>query len=241
MWRCAIEPARCRDVRRGECPIYAKNKMPQPRRRSTTALLLGRFVFDVFDDVADCLQFLSIFVRHFDPKLFFKGHHEFDDIQRVCPQILNERCLRSNLLRVHAKLLDDDVLDLLFDRFFRHKICSVCVSCAGKAYSSPGTAWQVNELKRLSIIFRVAAGKLALKWPAATVTRRPYRDSCRLLPFAIRVDEPDDISHHRDCRSSRPEAATCMGERTCRGEELCALFRRRRHRTAKSGARSAAR
>src|SRR5207247_4102893 len=102
------------------------------------------------------------------------------------------------MLRYHANLLDDYFIYLLFDRFFRHKICSVCVSCAGKAYSSPGTAWQVNELRRLSIIFRVAAGKLALKWPAATVTARFRTEILGLLPFAIRVDEPDDISHHRD-------------------------------------------
>jgi hypothetical protein len=28
-------------------------------------------------------------------------------------------------------LLDDDVLDLLFDRFFRHKICSVVLVARG--------------------------------------------------------------------------------------------------------------
>ena len=47
--------------------------------------------------------------------------HQFDDVQRICAQILNERGLRRDLFRVDAELLDDDVLDLLFDRFFRHK------------------------------------------------------------------------------------------------------------------------
>src|SRR6266516_7748470 len=97
------------------------------------ALLFRRFVLDVFDDVADRLQFLRVFVWHFYPKLFFKGHHELDDIERVCTQSLNERLLRCDLFRVHAELLDDDILDLLFDRFVRHKICSVCVSRAWKS------------------------------------------------------------------------------------------------------------
>ena len=44
-------------------------------------LLLGRLLFDVFDDVADGLKFFGVFVRHFDPKFFFKSHHQFDDIQ----------------------------------------------------------------------------------------------------------------------------------------------------------------
>ena len=37
--------------------------------------LFRSFFFDVFNDVADGLQFFRVFVRHFDPKLFFKRHH----------------------------------------------------------------------------------------------------------------------------------------------------------------------
>ena len=153
-------PAR-KDVRRCERLIYGRNEDALAPRRSWKALVLGRFLFDVFDDVADRLQFLCVFVRHFDPKLFLKGHHEFDDIQRVCAQILYERSLRRDLLRVHAELLDDDVLDLFFDRFFRHKFVWLVLVARGKVRQppdSPGTAWQVNELKRLSIIFRKDTG-----------------------------------------------------------------------------------
>jgi hypothetical protein len=46
-------------------------------------LLLGCLLFDVFDDVADGLEFLRIFVWHFDTEFFFKSHHQFDDVQRV--------------------------------------------------------------------------------------------------------------------------------------------------------------
>jgi hypothetical protein len=59
-------------------------------------------------------------------------------------------------------LLDDDVFDLFFDRFFRHKICSVCV---GRAWVSHrkivmirAQQVEVNELGSLSIIFRWVVG-----------------------------------------------------------------------------------
>ena len=84
-------------------------------------LRLLRALFDIINHLTDGLQFLRVLVGHFDPKLFFKGHYQFHYIERVCAQILNERGLRRDLFRVDAELLDDDVLDLLFDRFFRRK------------------------------------------------------------------------------------------------------------------------
>jgi len=88
--------------------------------KTPTLRLLGGFVFDVFDDVPDRLGvFLRVFVRYFDSKVLFKGHYQFNDIQRVCAQNSSMKDgLRRDLLRVHAKLLDDNVLDLVFDRFF---------------------------------------------------------------------------------------------------------------------------
>jgi hypothetical protein len=58
---------------------------PVATELKTRALLLGRFLFDVFNDVADSLKFFRVFVRHFDPKFFFKSHHQFDNVERVCP------------------------------------------------------------------------------------------------------------------------------------------------------------
>src|SRR5205085_3671258 len=69
---------------------------------------------------------------------------------------------------VDAQLLDNNVLNFLFDRFFRHKICSVCVGRAWKSSGGcrtfPSTAWQVNELKRLSIIFGTNPGNPSTSW-----------------------------------------------------------------------------
>src|SRR6266404_7742194 len=51
-----------------------------PRRSVTvrarrSGLLLARFFFDVFHYIADRLQLLRIFIRHFDGKFLFKRHH----------------------------------------------------------------------------------------------------------------------------------------------------------------------
>src|SRR5436189_5694545 len=81
---------------------------------------LGAF-FDVVDHVADGLQFFSIFVRHFYGKFLFERHHQFHDIERIGAQVLDKRRLWRNLLRIHAELFDDDVLDLFLNRFVRHK------------------------------------------------------------------------------------------------------------------------
>src|SRR5215475_14564696 len=68
----------------------AHNARPRESQNSPTdtdsirrgaLLLLGRLFFDVFDDVADRLEFFRIFVRHFDSKFFFKSHHQFDNVQ----------------------------------------------------------------------------------------------------------------------------------------------------------------
>src|SRR5438046_7425792 len=80
---------------------------------------LGAF-FDVVDHVADGLQFFSIFVWHFDGKFLFERHHQFHDIERIGAQVFDKRRLRRNLLRIHAELFDDDVLDLFLNRFVRH-------------------------------------------------------------------------------------------------------------------------
>ena len=74
-------------------------------------------LFDVSDDVADRLQLFGIFIRNFDRKLLLEGHHELYRVQRVSAEILNEGSVRRNLLRIDAKLFDDDLLHLFFDRF----------------------------------------------------------------------------------------------------------------------------
>jgi len=60
-------------------------------------------------------NFSASFVGHFHRKLLLERHHQLHDVERVRPQILDERSLWRYLFRINAQLFDDDVLNLLFD------------------------------------------------------------------------------------------------------------------------------
>src|ERR1043165_2293114 len=59
-------------------------------QRKRAGLLLGLLVFDVLDHVADGLQFLRVFVGNFYREFLFERHYQFDDIERIRAQILDE-------------------------------------------------------------------------------------------------------------------------------------------------------
>src|ERR1051326_1842467 len=62
----------------------------QTLQRKRAGLLLGLLVFDVLDHVADGLQFLRVFVGNFYGEFLFERHYQFDDIERIRAQILDE-------------------------------------------------------------------------------------------------------------------------------------------------------
>ena len=127
----------CRFLRIKRLRVTGKIALATPNASTTQqhppVLLLFGALFDILDHVSDCLQLFGVFVRDFDRKFFFKCHHQFDDIQRVRAQILNERGLWRNLLGVNAQLLDNDVFNFLFDLFFRHKNLFGLCWCAWKS------------------------------------------------------------------------------------------------------------
>ena len=83
-------------------------------------LLLG--VFDIFDYIADSLQFLGLLVGNLVAKLLFQRHDQLDRIERISAQILDELGVRCHLIGVDAQLLDDDFLNSLFDAFISHGV-----------------------------------------------------------------------------------------------------------------------
>src|SRR5689334_7288456 len=70
-------------------------------------LRFGVFV-DVLDGVLDLADLLRLIVGNLDAELFLESHDQLDGIERVRAEVLNERSLRGDLLRVDAELLDDD-------------------------------------------------------------------------------------------------------------------------------------
>ena len=72
-------------------------------------------VFDVANDIADGLKLLSFFIGNVDAEFFLKRHDELDGVERVGTEVFDELGFWSDLFRVHAELLNDDVFDLILD------------------------------------------------------------------------------------------------------------------------------
>ena len=75
---------------------------------------------DVADDIGNGLKLLGFFIRHFDIEFLFKGHHQFNGVERVGSEVFNEFGLWGDLVGVDAELVDDDVLYTVFDAFVLH-------------------------------------------------------------------------------------------------------------------------
>src|SRR3989442_4865156 len=75
-------------------------------------------IFDVLDDIADSLQFLRLLVGDFVAELLLQGHDQFDRVQGIGAQILDELGLGSHLVPIDAELFDDDFFYSLFSCLF---------------------------------------------------------------------------------------------------------------------------
>ncbi len=64
---------------------------------------------DVLDGLADGLNLLSRVVRDVDVELFFELHHQFDRIERIGAQVVDERRFGRDLFLVDAQLIGDDI------------------------------------------------------------------------------------------------------------------------------------
>src|SRR5436309_9512064 len=78
------------------------------KRVGVSWLLRLGVLFDVLDGVLDLADLLRLVIGNLDAELFLESHDQLDGIQRVRAEVLNERSLRGDLLRVDAELLDDD-------------------------------------------------------------------------------------------------------------------------------------
>src|SRR5688572_3665011 len=88
---------------------------PRPVTTARRVNLLPDLLVQVIHGVADGAQLLRILVGNVDVELLLEGHDQLDGVQTVRAEVLHEARLAGQLLALHAQLLDDDVLDLLFD------------------------------------------------------------------------------------------------------------------------------
>ena len=87
---------------------------PKLPRRLKFRLFLG--FFDVFDDVADALELLGLFIRHFDAEFFFQRHDQLDGVERIRAEIFDKLGCRDDLFRLYTELFDDDIFYTLVNR-----------------------------------------------------------------------------------------------------------------------------
>ena len=71
------------------------------RRRHDVLLFV--FPFDVVDGLADGLDLLGLVVRDLDVELLFQLHDQFDDIERVGPDVLDKGGVAGDLLFVDGR------------------------------------------------------------------------------------------------------------------------------------------
>src|SRR6266700_2059688 len=72
---------------------------------------LTQVLFDIIRSFLHGGDLLCILIRNLQFKLFFKRHDEFDQVERVCIQILNERSVGNDLILVNAELINNNLLE----------------------------------------------------------------------------------------------------------------------------------
>src|SRR5687767_7374447 len=115
-------------------PIPTGDTMPRPvtttlRRDTVVAVawlaadremrLAARVRLDVVDRLLDGRDLLGLLVRDFGFEFFLQGHYEFDGVERVGAEIVDEGRFVLDVSLVHAELLGHDLLHALFDVLHR--------------------------------------------------------------------------------------------------------------------------
>src|SRR5712691_11636420 len=75
---------------------------------------------DIVVRVAHALNFLSVLVRNLDSELFFETHYQFNRVQRVGAEIVDEAGVGRHLIFVHAKLVNDNLFYFLLNLLIGH-------------------------------------------------------------------------------------------------------------------------
>src|ERR1044072_2647425 len=92
-------------------PVMTTRLIARPpccRRRSGLGVAL-----DEADSVADGLDLLGGIVGNLDAEFLFERHHQFDGIQAVGTQVVDELGIFLDLRRFDAQMLHDDLLNAL--------------------------------------------------------------------------------------------------------------------------------
>ena len=70
---------------------------------------------DVVNGLLDRGDLLRLFVRDLTLELFFERHYQFDGIEGIRPEVVDERGFVLDFRLIDTELLRDNLLDALFD------------------------------------------------------------------------------------------------------------------------------
>src|SRR3546814_4849398 len=83
-----------------------------PRPATPDRAILALVRFDIVDRVLDGGDLFRRIVGDFDAEFFFERHHQFDDVEAVGAQIVDEARFLGNLVGFDAQMFDDDLFNL---------------------------------------------------------------------------------------------------------------------------------
>src|ERR1051326_876083 len=133
-------------------PVTTTRRMVASLSRVPVAGLLI-LLLDVIDGVLHGGDLLRRILGDFDVERLLERHHEFDRVQTVGAQVVDEGRFRGDLGFVNAEMLNDDLLDLVGD--IAHRTVLSLLGLSG----APATK-------------RVAASRVRLARFGATANRR---------------------------------------------------------------------
>src|SRR5436305_11924037 len=91
--------------------------------RADGLLILRLMLVYVVVRVADALNLLGVLVRDFDAELLLEAHDEFDGVERVRAEVVDEARVGRHLVLVNSKLVNDDLLHFCFNLWIGHYPC----------------------------------------------------------------------------------------------------------------------
>ena len=79
---------------------------------------------DIVDGLLNCGNFFGVLVRDFSLEFLFECHDQFNRVQRVCTQIVDERGVIGDFFFFDAQLFGHDLLNLLLNCTHRYGVLS---------------------------------------------------------------------------------------------------------------------
>src|SRR3990167_2106761 len=126
---------------------------PHPARPDRRALALVRF--DIVDRILDGGDLFRRIVGDFDAEFFFKRHHQFDDVEAVGAQIIDEACFFGHLVRFDAQMFDDDLFNLFGRIAHAQFLFSDYVVNVENCPSARGRGWQEGWFRSCGEVLKI--------------------------------------------------------------------------------------